>query len=84
MFQVILAARSPIFVELILKFPDVCVIDDHDYETMQLLVKVRNPCYKLESTKTFQFLYSGQVEATNISPTRIIKLLGAAEKYQVD
>ena len=36
-----------------------------------------------DSDPSVQFLYSGQVCTDNLSPTRIISLLGAAQKFQV-
>jgi len=67
--KVVLAARSPKMVEKMMLHQEAAVIEDTDIDTLRLLVK---------------FLYSGQVDINDISPTRIIKLLSAAETYQVE
>jgi len=67
--KMILAARSPFFVELMMKNPQHCVLTNIDMETLRLLVK---------------FMYTSLVDVSNISPALIIKLLGAAETYQVE
>jgi len=67
--KLILAARSTKCVELMLINPQTSVIKDLDEDTLNLLLK---------------FMYSGIVDVANINPTRIIKLLSAAEKYQVE
>jgi len=67
--KVVLSARSTRFVELFIQYPDSYVIQDIDDESLVTLIK---------------FLYSGIVSVANINPTRIIKLLSAAEKYRVE
>jgi len=67
--KMILAARSPFFVEIMMKNPHQCVITNIDIDTLKLLVK---------------FMYTSLVDISNISPAVIIKLLGAAETYQVE
>merc|ERR1712112_810854 len=52
-----------------MKDPHQCVITNIDIETLKLLVK---------------FMYTSLVDISNISPAVIIKLLGAAETYQVE
>merc|ERR1719210_1297186 len=52
-----------------MKNPQHCVITNIDMETLRLLVK---------------FMYTSLVDVSNISPALIIKLLGAAETYQVE
>ena len=66
--KMILAARSPFFVEIMMKNPHQCVITNIDMETLKLLVK---------------FMYTSLVDISNINPALIIKLLSAAETYQV-
>ena len=66
--KMILAARSPFFVEIMMKNPQQCVITNIDMETLKLLVK---------------FMYTSMVDISNISPKVILKLLNAAETYQV-
>ena len=84
----ILAARSPFFVELMMKNPQHCVITNIDMETLRLLV--RTPGFSPSEVKPFvnslsqvKFMYTSLVDVSNISPALIIKLLGAAETYQV-
>jgi len=67
--KMILAARSPFFVEIMMKNPEQCVITNIDMETLRLLVK---------------FMYTSLVDISNISPRVILKLLKAAETYQVE
>jgi len=67
--KMILAARSPLFVEIMMKDPQQCVITNIDMETLKLLVK---------------FMYTSMVDISNISPRVILKLLNAAETYQVE
>merc|ERR1719239_962763 len=67
--KMILAARSPFFVEIMMKNPEQCVITNIDMETLKLLVK---------------FMYTSLVDISNINPALIIKLLSAAESYQVE
>ena len=86
--QMILAARSPFFVELMMKNPQHCVITNIDMETLRLLV--RTPGFSPSEVKPFvnslsqvKFMYTSLVDVSNISPALIIKLLSAAETYQV-
>merc|ERR1719180_17087 len=67
--KMILAARSPFFVEIMMKNPEECVITNIDMETLKLLVK---------------FMYTSLVDISSISPRVILKLLNAAETYQVE
>merc|ERR1712107_113391 len=67
--KMILAAKSPYFVELIMKNPDECEITNVDFETLKLLVR---------------FMYTSLVDVANISPFLILRLLKAAETYQVE
>jgi len=67
--KMILAAKSPYFVELIMKNPDECEITNVDIETLKLLVR---------------FMYTSLVDVANISPSLILRLLKAAETYQVE
>jgi len=67
--KVILAARSPKFVEMMIQQPTIAVIQNVDLETLHLLIK---------------FMYTGIVDITEINPNRIIKLLSAAEQFQVE
>ena len=97
--KMILAARSPFFVEIMMKNPHQCVITNIDLETLKLLVKFMPIAHhtiiliriailsELLSymSQIFQvkFMYTSLVDISNISPAVIIKLLSAAETYQV-
>lgn len=67
--KVVLAARSTRFVEVFMQNPNIYVVADADLETLQRLIK---------------FMYTGMVDIKEINPNRIIKLLSAAETYQVE
>ena len=67
--KVVLASGSAVFSERIRDNPDLCVVTETDFDTLSLLVR---------------FLYSGQVDTDNLSPNKIISLLGAAQKFQVE
>ena len=86
--QMILAARSPFFVELMMKNPQHCVITNIDMETLRLLVRFLSSGpskakHFVNSVSQVKFMYTSLVDVSNISPALIIKLLGAAETYQV-
>ena len=76
--QMILAARSPFFVELMMKNPQHCVITNIDMETLRLLV--RTPGFRPFGSKTFcQFCVSGQVHVHQ--PCRRLQYLSCSD-YQ--
>jgi len=67
--KVILAAKSVGFASMISAYPSMGMVNDMDCSTLQTLV---------------QFIYGGFVNISNLNPTSIMKLLTAAEKYQVE
>lgn len=66
--KVILASKSQKFLALINNYPNMGMVSDIEYTTLQTLIK---------------FMYSGSVDISNINPNSIMKLLNAAENYQV-
>ena len=67
--KVVLASGSAVFAERIRDNPDFCLVTETDFNTLSLLVR---------------FLYSAQVDTDDLSPNKIISLLGAAQKFQVE
>ena len=68
MHRVVLAPKSPVLMSVMSGTPSPMLIRDVDSSTLQILLL---------------FMYSGRVEVEGINPAKIMKLLTAADLYQV-
>ena len=66
--RMMVAARSPVLMRIISTTHSPLVVSDVDSRTMHALL---------------QFIYTGNVDVEDISPASIVKLLSAADLYQV-
>jgi len=67
--RMMVAARSPVLMRIISTTHSPLVVSDVDSRTMHALL---------------QFIYTGNVDVEDISPASIVKLLSAADLYQVE
>jgi len=66
--KIILGSRSPVFRRIVKTEPVAMLVSDLDSLTLRMLL---------------HFIYTGTVEVKDISPVSIMKLVGAADLYQV-